>query len=71
MQRSGLLRLHDAELVALDVGESCPLEVHVPNVPQTGCPKADEAVHLGLAVRCVPIEMHLVLRGLALGPSRT
>src|SRR6266508_6942472 len=31
MKRSGLLRLHHAELVALHVGESCPLEVLVLN----------------------------------------
>jgi hypothetical protein len=59
--------LNHAELVALDVGERRLLEVFVLDIPQTRGAESDEALDLGLTVRRVPVEMHSILRDLALG----
>jgi hypothetical protein len=59
--------LNHAELVALDVGERRPLEVFVLDIPQTRGAESDEALDLGLTVRRVPVDMHSILRDLALG----
>ncbi len=64
---SASFALDHAKLVALDVGQRRPLEVLVLDVPQTGCAESDEAFDLCLTVRRVPIEMHPILRDLALG----
>ena len=66
----GRVRLDHAELVPFGVGEGGPLHVLFSDllfhVPKTCRAKPEQTLHLGLTMGRAPIQMHPVLRGLAL-----